>query len=219
MATKILIAGLPNSGKTSLLKTLVDVLVFARDNKNYPFAQPHSNVAEFSSVYELIDHINEKVETYKKKFGKLPKTIAIDSVSTISSEIEKNCDIQYSGFDIWKNVCSQMNALVDFINDIVDNGINVVLVTHAVWDETSKNYIEVCKGTFGKKGGFLSTVDYSIYVELNAGGKRFVTHKGKQLARCLLADYPDKQPVDDFNLQKYLDDINSTVHSVEEWSI
>jgi len=43
---KMLISSLPNIGKTTLLQTLDDVLVIARDGKKYPFPQAHVNVED-----------------------------------------------------------------------------------------------------------------------------------------------------------------------------
>lgn len=221
MSAKVLVAGLPNSGKTSLLKNLKNVLVFARDNKKYPFKQHHYNLTDddVNNMATMIEIVSEKIEAYKEKLGNYPDTIVFDSISTIGTDIEKQCNRRYSGFEIWKQVNDETFAVVDFIESIVESDINVIITTHAVWDETSKNYIEVCKGSFGKKGGFLSTVDYSIYIELTASGNRIVNHKGKQLSRTLLDDLPDKQPVDDFDMQKYVEEVAAMRNTADEWSI
>lgn len=35
-----------------------------------------------------------------------------------------------------------------------ENGFNIVLIAHAVWDENAKKYIETCKGSFAKLEDF-----------------------------------------------------------------
>ena len=56
---------------------------------------------------------------------------------------------------------------------IIDSDINVVIIAHAVYDAESGSYTETCKGNFARTGGYLSTVDYAIYIELK-GNKRIV---------------------------------------------
>ena len=67
--TKLLLSGAPNSGKTSLLQTLTDVLVIARDGKRYPFKQPHVNVPDFIYAQEVIELITEKIGVFEEKHG------------------------------------------------------------------------------------------------------------------------------------------------------
>ena len=102
---------------------------------------------------------------------------------------------------------------------IIDSDINVIIIAHAVYDAESGSYTETCKGNFAKTGGYLSTVDYAIYIELK-GNKRIVNHRGKALSRCLLDDIPDNQNVESFDLQSYINSINSVSNEVtEKWSI
>ena len=97
--------------------------------------------------------------------------------------------------------------------------MNVVLISHIVFDPDAKRYMETTAGKFGKKGGFLSTVDYALNIDV-IGNKRVITHKGTNLSRTLLDDMPDKQDVSEFNLQDYLDKIKAKSDVVQEkWSI
>lgn len=219
MAAKVLITGLPNSGKTSLIKSCKDVFVFARDGKAYPFEQPHTNIPDFDNVDGIISLCNDKIKIYMERFGKMPTTIVFDSVSRIFTDIANNCSNKYKGFDVWSNIDKEVNKFVGFINKITDKGINVVLIAHALHDAESGKYVETCKGSFAKVGGFLSTVDYSIFIDLK-GNKRTVYHRGKDLARCLLSDMPDSEDANIFNLQEYIDKINAVSNIVtEKWSI
>lgn len=206
MSAKILISSLANSGKTTLLQSLEDVLVVAHDGKKYPFPQPHIQLDQLPPVDELIGLINEKVGVYKEKFGKLPRTIAFDSVSTIFESIAANASANFKGFDVWKNVNEEVYKLKGYIEDtLLANNINVVIISHATWDVDTASYQLVAQGNFAKKGGFLSTVDQAVFIEVK-NGKRIVHHRSAKFAsRTTLKELPDNQPVEEYNLQKHIE--------------
>lgn len=220
MAVKLLISGLANTGKTSLLQSLTDVFVVAHDGKQYPFPQPHVNINQFASVSELITTVNTKLGVYKEKFGKLPSTIVFDSVSTIFETIADNCGRQYKGFEIWKNVNSEINEFTRYLEQtLIPHGLNVVIVSHAVWNVDTANYELVAQGSFAKKGGFLSTVDNSIFIEVK-NGKRTIHHRSpKFAARSTLAELPDMQPIEEYNLQKHVDMLSATKNKVASYQL
>lgn len=219
MSAKVLITGLANSGKTSLLKPLKNCLVFARDGKPFSLELPHVNVPDFDKMDDLLDLVQEKLEAYKEKMGDYPETVVFDSVSRIFTDVEVGCGRRYKGFDVWSNVNKEINAFCEAVNELNTNGFNIVLIAHAVWDEKAGKFIETCKGSFAKIGGFLSTVDYALNIDM-VGSKRIVTHRGNSLSRTLIDDIPDKQDVKDFNLQDYLDKIKSKADAVtNKWSI
>lgn len=219
MSAKLLITGLANTGKTSLLKTLKNCLVFARDGKPFPLELPHVNVPDFDSINELLDLVSEKLDTYKEKMGDYPDTVVFDSVSRIFTDIETSSSKKLKGYDIWSNVNKEINMFVEAINELNNNGFNVVLIAHCTWDEKAGKYIETCKGSFAKIGGFTSVVDYAVNID-RVGKKFIVTHRGNNLSRTLFNDMPDKQEANEFNLQDYLDKIKTKSNSVEEkWSI
>ena len=219
MPAKCLITGTANSGKTTLLKTLKDVLVVSRDGKPFSLELPHFNMPEYKKIDELLDMLQEKLEAYKNKFGEYPKTIAFDSVSRIFTDIETSCSKRFNGYDVWANVNKEINLFLDAINQLQEEGFNIVLIAHAVWDENAKKYIETCKGSFAKIGGFLSTVDYAMNIDI-VGNKRILTHRGMNLSRTLLEDMPEKEDATKFNLQNYLDKIKEKSEVVNtKWSI
>ena len=219
MPAKVLITGTANSGKTTLLKTLKDVLVVSRDGKPFSLELPHFNMPEYKKIDELLDMLQEKLEAYKNKFGEYPKTIAFDSVSRIFTDIETSCSKRFNGYDVWANVNKEINLFLDAINQLQEEDFNIVLIAHAVWDENAKKYIETCKGSFAKIGGFLSTVDYAMNIDI-VGNKRILTHRGMNLSRTLLEDMPEKEDATKFNLQNYLDKIKEKSEVVNtKWSI
>jgi len=220
MAEKLLISALSNSGKTTLLKDLEDVLVIAIDGKVYPFPQPHVNVSSFNTIEEFTNLISEKVEAYQEKFDKLPKTIAIDSVSRVFELIANNCNVKYQGFNIYTELNKEVAAFTQYIEDVlIANDMNVVIVSHAVWDADTNRYVLVAQGSFAKSGGFLSVVDNSIFLEVK-GSKRIVHHRtAKYASRTTLEDIPDTEPADEYNLQDHIDKLATLKGEVTNWSI
>lgn len=216
---KILITGLPNTGKTTLLKTLKNAFVVSRDGKPFSLPMPHFNVPEYVKIDDLLDMVQEKLTVYEEKFKKSPDTICFDSVSRIFTDIETSCSKRFKGYEVWSNVNREINTFLEAINSMLDSGFNVVLIAHAVWDGDAKKYIETCKGSFAKTGGFLSTVDYAINIDI-VGNKRILTHRGNNLSRTLLEDMPEKEDASSFNLQTYLNKIKQQSEVVQEqWSI
>ena len=215
---KILIAGLPNTGKTTLLKTLKNAFVVSRDGKPFSLPMPHVNVPEYQKIDDLLDLVQDKLTAYEERFKALPDTICFDSVSRIFTDIEASCSKRFHGYDVWSNVNKEINTFLDALNSMQESGFNLVLIAHAVWDVDAKKFIETCKGSFAKTGGFLSTVDYAINIDI-VGSKRIVTHRGTSLSRTLIEGMPDKESADTFNLQTYLDKIKESTQVAEKWSI
>ena len=217
-SAKILITGMPNTGKTTLLKSLKNVLVFARDGKPFSLSLPHTNVTEFTTMKDFLSLVQEKLEIYNEKKGEYPETIVFDSVSRLFTDVETSCTKRFNGYEVWANVNKEIQMFLEAVNSMQEGGFNVVLIAHAVWDENAKKYIETCKGSFAKVGGFLSTVDYALNIDI-VGNKRIITHKGTNLSRTLLEDIPEKEDANSFNLQNYIDKIKAKANEVVEWSI
>ena len=216
---KLLVSSLPNIGKTTLLQSLTDVLVIARDGKRYPFAQPHVNVPDFTSADQLIDLIVEKVNAYEEKMGEQPKTIAIDSISKILLDIEGYVLEQVKSFPYGK-VNTEIKKVVDFIERDMAPNFNIVLVSHALYSEDVSGYSLVnAGGSYGKKGGILSEVDEAIFLELR--GKNRVVHfrNSKMVSRTTTASLPDSMPVEEFDLQKHIDLLTEKQSKAEKWSL
>jgi hypothetical protein len=216
---KLLVSSLPNIGKTTLLQTLEDALIIARDGKQYPFPQAHVNVPDFTSAEELINLIVEKVEAYEKKMGALPKTIAIDSISKILLDIEGYVLEQVKSFPYGK-VNTEIKKVVDFIErDMVPN-FNIVLVSHALYNEDVSGYSLVnAGGSYGKKGGILSEVDEAIFVELR--GKSRIVHfrNSKMASRTTTKSLPENMPIEDFNLQDHIVMLRERQNEAKAWSL
>ena len=216
---KILISGLSNTGKTSLLQTLTDVLVIANDGKKYPFKQPHRNIEVTNTAASIIGQIEEATESYHTKFGVYPKTIAVDSISKILLDIQNHYLSTVSSFPYGPIGKDISHLMAYFENELVKNGCNVIFVSHAEKDDDGQYKLVTAGGASGKRGGVIADVDNSIYIEIK-GTKRIIHHKNpKLLARTLNEDLPDTEPVETFNLQNYLDTLLATETDTDEWSI
>lgn len=203
--TKLLISGLPNSGKTTLLQDLTDVLVFARDGKKYPFAQPHVNIPDFDYIGEVLTLIEEKVHAYKEKYDKYPKTLVFDSFSKMVLDIEGNLLATIKSFP-YGAINVEIKRLVGFIECNLTESFNIVLVSHALHDVDTDAYSLVnAGGSWGKKGGVLSEVDQAIFVDVRGKKRTIHLRNSKMAARTTIAELPDKVDGDDFNLQTHID--------------
>lgn len=150
MSVKILISAEANSGKTTLTKTLKNSLVVSHDGKKYPYPIPHVLVPTFDSAQELVNTTIEKVEAYKEKFDAYPDTIVFDSVSKIFDTIHTNCNEKFKGFTVYSELDKEINVFTSFIeNSLVASGINVVLISHAIYDPDTAKYNLVGKGQMG----------------------------------------------------------------------
>lgn len=216
---KMLVSGITNSGKTSLLKSLDEVLIIARDGKKYPFPQAHVNVPDFNKIDELIDLVVEKVSAYEQKHGSMPKTIVVDSISKILLDIEGYVLEQVKSFPYGK-VNTEIKKFVDFIERDMATTFNVILVSHALYNEDTAGYNLVnAGGSYGKKGGMLSEVDEAVFLEVK-GKKRLIHYRNsKMAARTTMADLPDSVPLEEFDLQKHIELLQTKQSKAEEWSL
>ena len=153
MSVKLLIAAESNSGKTTLTKSLKDALVISHDGKKYPFEVPHVMVDHFDSTRELSDLVNSKIVAYKEKFGKYPATIVFDSVSKIFDTMLATCNKKHTGFKIYSELNSEINEFTTYIqNTLIASDMNVILLSHALYDQDTAKYNLVGKGDFAKRG-------------------------------------------------------------------
>ncbi len=220
MSVKILISAEANGGKTTLTKHLVSSLVVSHDGKRYPFPVPHVLVPTFDNVQQLIDITIEKIETFNQKFGKYPETVVFDSVSKVFDTMHTNCNEKYKGFTVYSELDKEINAFTSFIEDsLIASNMNVVLISHALYDADTSKYNLVGKGSFAKRGGFLAEVDEAIFIEMKSN-KRILHFKSSKLpARSLQEDLPNSMPIEDFSLQEHINALGNNVNTVEEYQL
>ena len=220
MSVKLLISGLSGSGKTSLTKDLEDVLVIYHDGKGYPYPKAHTTVRDFDSVDEFLTLVTEKIEAYNEKVGNYPSSIVFDSVSKIFDSISDNCNRKYNGFEIYTQLNKEINMFTSFIEDsLVASDINVILISHALYDADTSRYSLVASGSFAKRGGFYAEVDEAIFLETKSN-KRIVHHRSTKFpARTLHEDLPASLGVEDFNLQDCINVLSEAQQSVDEFEL
>lgn len=220
MSVKLLISAEANSGKTTLTKNLTNSLVISHDGKRYPFKVPHALVPSFDSVKELIDLTVEKIEAYNSKFKTYPDTIVFDSVSKIFDTIHTNCNEKYKGFQIYSELDKEIVAFTSFIeNSLIASNMNVVLISHALYDADTAKFNLVGKGSFAKRGGFLAEVDEALFIEVKSNKRVLHFRSPKLPARSLQEDLPDSMSVEDFNLQEHIDMLAGTATAVDEFQL
>lgn len=220
MSIKLLISAEANSGKTTLTKPLTDALVVSHDGKRYPFTVPHVMVDSFAATADLINLINSKIIAYKDKFGTYPKTIVFDSISKIFDTILTNCNAKHTGFKIYSELDSEITALMNYIeNTLIASDMNVVIISHAIYDADTTKYTLVGKGSFNKRGGVLAEVDQALFLETKSN-KRIVHFRSTKFpARTLIEDDPVSLDVAMFNLQDYLDKLSAAQNLADDYAL
>lgn len=220
MAVKLLISAESNSGKTSLTKPLKDTLVISHDGKVFPFPIPHVNLDSFNNVDELIAIVGEKVEAYNEKFGKYPTNIVFDSVSKIFDTIMDNCNTKFTGFKIYTELNKEISEFTRFIeHTIIPNDINVILISHAIYDTETGRYNLIGKGDFAKRGGFIAEVDEAIFIELKSN-KRLVHYRSTKFpARTLQDDLENSTTVEEFDLNNHINLIAERQSTTDEFAL
>jgi hypothetical protein len=217
---KLLIAGESNSGKTTLTKGLKNSLVISHDGKTYPYPNPHVQVPTFDSAEQLINLVTSKIEAYNDRFSSYPSIIVFDSVSRIFDTMYDNCNHKYTGFNIYSALDKEIKQFTSYIEDtLVASGMDVVILSHAVFDSESTKYNLVGKGSFAKVGGFLGTVDESVFIETKSNKRILHFRSTKFPARTLRESNPDSCPVEDFDLGPYLEALHKDQEDVSEFAL
>jgi len=222
MAVKILISGVSNSGKTTLTSSLdpKTTLVISHDGKFFPYAIPHVNVSTFESSQELITIVTDKLNSFKEKFGYYPTNIVFDSVSKIFDTLMDAMNNKFTGFNIYSNLNKEITTFTNFIqNSLIASDINVIILSHAIYDSETTNYNLVGKGDFQKRGNFLAEVDHAVFIETK-GNKRIIHHRSTKFpARTLLPELPDSQPIADYSLKDHIEQISKLKDEVQDFEL
>lgn len=220
MAAKLLVSGIAGSGKTTLLKTLEDVLVISHDGKPFSLPIPHVYVKSFSGVQELIQLVGTKVYAYKEKFGEFPKTIVFDSVSKIFDTISNNCNTKYTGFTIYSQLNKEINEFTTFLEeDIAAQGVNLVILSHATYDQDTESYKLVAQGKFAERGGFYAEVNESVFIQPKGNKRTLHLRSTKFPARTHNDDLPDSVEVSEFSLQDHINLLQQTSNIAQDYTI
>ena len=212
---KLVIAGPSNAGKTRLLSTLdKDAFIISNDGKTFPFAIPHvhlKNYAHSPSVTAgemFLGMLTAAMVGYKKQYKKYPTTVVLDSISKIFIDIVTAVSIgTVEGYGRFTETGISISAVLEYIeSELINKGINVILITHSTYNEKEGKYVLVGGiGDFKSKGGIVSETDSSIQLVPTATGVT-IYHRSYiyTLARTLNSDLPESLAYDEYNLQDHM---------------
>lgn len=88
--------------------------------------------------------------------------------------------------------------------------MNVVIVAHTKYDESTGRFIIPASGAFKDGGSWTSVVNDSIYIEQKNG--KLVVHLDnlKYPCRTTLTDLPEYMLIEEYNLQEHLDKLTAS---------
>jgi hypothetical protein len=216
------IVALENSGKTTLISKLENALVMSTDNKAFRGKVPHFRYSEYSGMENMTNTLADKLEAYEAKFGELPKTLVIDSVTHLANNMEKywNDKPGVTGFAVWAGLGKDIMDLNAYLEDtILPAGINVIFTSHCQYDADTGKYKIAAPGNFGKNGSWLSVTDEAGFIEVK-GNKRLIHFKTMKFpCRTLQEDLPDSILVDEFDINAHITLLSSGAEEADEWTI
>lgn len=218
MAAKWLLCAFEKSGKSTITSQIKDALVINFDQKEYGFKTPHVNIKDFIGMDNLISTINEKIEAYNTRFGEYPSTVVFDTVTQLYMHITRYAGNNFKGFDQHNYISKatlDFNAYIE--QSIIGSGISVVIVAHTNWDEATARHTIPASGAFQKAGSWLSVVNDSSFIEVK-GGKLVVHHSNMRFpCRTTLTDIPPSQPIEEFDVNEFLDKLASSKLEADDY--
>jgi hypothetical protein len=214
------VVAMENSGKTTLISQMEDALVVSTDNKAFRGKVPHFRHSEYSGLEDFTNTIANKLESYEEKFGSLPGTLVIDSVTHLANNMEKYWNEKATGFAVWGGLGKDILEFNNYLESrILPAGINVVFTSHCQYDPDVQKYKINAPGNFGKNGSWLSVTDEAIFLEVK-GSKRIVHHRTSKFpCRTLQTDTPDSQPIEEFDINAHVKLLEGDAEVADEWSL
>ncbi len=212
---KLLIVGLSNSGKSTLTSNIEKSMFIAVDGKAFPFDNPHYRVDEWNGIVDFRNTLVEKIKSYREKYGELPKTVVLDTVTKLYEHIYEYCQDNYKGFDQFNALIRETLALNKVIEStLVNKGINVVVVAHATFNQGTNNYEIPAKGQFAESGGWLSVVDNASFLYV-LGNERYIAHKELKFPCRSTLDLPDSEMLFKYDINKHIEMLQNQANKSE----
>lgn len=217
--SKLVVIAKEATGKTTLISELEEALVVSTDNKAFSGRVAHFRYSEYGGLQPLVDTIVAKVGAYQAKFGKLPKTIVVDSVTHLANNMERWASDKFTGFTVYANLGKDILSFNHFLEtQIIPAGMNVVLTSHCQLNSDTGRYEIAAPGQFGKNGSWLSVTDNSIFIEIK-GNKRIVhTNSMKFPARSNIG-MPESIPMEEYNINEHVALLEASKQESQEFEI
>ena len=219
-AVKLLVSAYESCGKSTITSKVSDALIINLDHKEYGFPAVHANIPNYEGMDELTETINSKVEAYNDKKGEYPKTVVIDTVTQLYSAIQKYNGTRFTGFDIHSNNNRDTLNFNGYIEEVlIANGINVVIVAHCMYDADSGRHVIPATGQFAKAGSWMSVVNEAIYIEKKSS--KLVVHQTSMKFPCrtTLKDLKPSLPIEEFDINNYLETLIASKVETTDWSL
>lgn len=175
-ATSFLVVGFENSGKSTLSATIQNALVINCDHKTYNFDQIHSNYSKWNGIDDFRAFVNEKVIAYKEKFGKLPESVVIDTITHLYNTMIKYNSEKYptNNFKAMEKNNEDIIDVADYFKLLNSKGINVIIMAHTKVDQKTDRFTVPAQGSFRDSGSWQSFVSESIFIERDKETHRVV---------------------------------------------
>ncbi len=213
---KLLVCALESVGKTTMTSKLEKSMVIAIDSKPYPFNVPHYEVREFNGVIDFKNVLIDKIKVYKEKFGELPKTVILDTVTKLYELIYLWAEDNYKGFDQHNAISKatlQLNSMLDKL--LVDRGINLVVTAHTQYDINTNRFIIPATGAFKNSGSWLSVVDNAVYMYI-LGTERMVAHNDVKFPCRTTLDGMKSGRVDDYDINEHMKELEDMSGDIQQ---
>ena len=207
-------------GKTTLVSQVEDALLVSTDNKAFTGKVPHYRYSSYQGVEHFTDTLVEKLEAYKEKYDKYPKTVIIDSITHLQNNMERWANDKFTGFNIWSNLSKDILAINAFFEEeLVPAGINVVITAHTQYDPDTAKYKINSPGSFGKNGSWLSVVDEAVFIE-EKGNKRILHYRTMKFpCRTRNEDLPEHIELKDFSINDHIQLLEDSITESEEFRL
>jgi len=218
-ASKLLIVGQENTGKTTLTSKLDKAFVVSIDGKAYPFRVPHYRPSEYEGLANFKAELIEKLKEYKAKYGEKPRTIVFDTVTKLYENMYKYAQKNFKGFDVHNTISTETLSFNDMIEDLlIANGVNVVIVAHVIFDEKTSRFTVPATGQFSKTGSWLSLVDNASFIYVQ-GNTRMIAHTELKYPCRSTVDMEKVQKVDDYDINTHIEKLEQSQSDNAEFAL
>ena len=233
MAIKMLVTGMENSGKTTLISKITPpAFVLNADKKDFLFEIYHADMKKFTGLNPLKEAVISKLEAIKEKHGQYPNAFIVDTITKLYGMIEIYCSSKFTqnGYEKFTQKNQTTDLLDDFISETTSKfDIDLILVSHVQYDNNLKTYTIPASGAFGKAGGWLARVNEAIYI--NKANRTIFARSNEFPARTMLTNEElvemgatnNRGEVyfedENFDINKYIAKIKSRKSASDEFKI